>query len=77
MKDERSRIDPDGRYPADGLRTVERRALCVLAMLPDARVERTRDAIQIDHGAEEGIVLLVTAEALELRLPTVEWTWGA
>jgi hypothetical protein len=40
-------------------------------------VERTRDCIQIDYGGEEGIVILVTAEAIELRFPTVEWTMGA
>lgn len=45
--------------------------------LPDASIERTRDAIQIDWDGERGIVLLITAEALELRLPTTEWAMGA
>ena len=49
----------------------------VLVVLPGAMLERTRDAIQFDWGGEQGIVLLVGPEALELRLPTVEWTKGA
>jgi hypothetical protein len=40
-------------------------------------VERTRDCIQLSYDNEEGIVILVTAEAIELRLPTVEWTMGS
>ena len=40
-------------------------------------MERTRDVIQIEHGGDEGIIAVVTAEALELRLPTIEWTMGA
>jgi len=76
--DERDRIDPEKRYPAEGLLRVEENALRVLACLPEARLERTRDAIQIDFGDEdEGITVLVTAETIELRLPTVEWTCGA
>ena len=76
--DERDRIDPDKRYPATGLRRVEENALRVLACFPGARLERTRDAIQIDFGDEDqGITVLVTAETIELRLPTVEWTCGA
>lgn len=73
----RERIDPTNRYPAGGLLRVEALALMVLEYLPDAQLTRTRDAIQIEHGGEQGIVVLVTAEAVELRLPTVEWTCGA
>src|SRR5688572_12177649 len=54
----------------------ERRAAQLLELLPESTVERTRDVIQINYGGEEGIVVLVTAEAVELRLPTVEWTGG-
>jgi len=73
--DERHQLDPEGRYPSgDGLRDVECRALKVLQARPDAVVTRTRDAIQFDWGDESGIVALVTAEALELRLTYVEWT---
>ena len=77
MNEERARIDPDNHYPAEGLRVVERLALQVLEHLPAAHLERTRDAIQLAHGGDAGIVVLVTAESVELRLPTVEWTGGA
>ena len=70
---ERGWIDPDGRYPAGGYSDVEELALRVLALLPEATFERTRDAIQIADGGEEGIGVLVTPEAIELCLPTVEW----
>lgn len=70
-------VDPEGRYLAEGLRVLERQALQLLELMPDAEVARTRDAIQINQGGEEGIVVLVTREALELRLPLVEWTMGS
>jgi len=73
----RHRVDPEHRYPADGLRTVEALALHVLERLPSGEVSRTRDVIQIDDGGEEGICLVITAEFLELRLPSIEWTCGA
>jgi hypothetical protein len=56
---------------------VEVNADRVLAQLPKSTIERTRDCIQIDCGGKEGIVILVTPEAIELRLPTIEWTRGA
>jgi len=57
---------------------VEQHAQRLLGLLPVySTLERTRDAIQIDLGGSEGVVLLVTGEALELRLPTIEWTRGA
>ena len=77
MNEGRSHIDPEGKYPSDGMRKVEQNAGRVLDLLPSAVVERTRDCIQIDYGGEEGIVVLITAEAIELRLPTVEWTMGS
>jgi hypothetical protein len=51
-------------------------------MVPGAEfTDRTRDVIQlgVPTGIEEDdrIVILVTAEAFEIRLPTVEWTMGA
>lgn len=75
--DGRSLIDPEDRYPTEGLRSVEALALRALRCLPGARLERTRDAIQIEEGGDKGVVVLVTPEALEIRLPTVEWTSGA
>lgn len=79
MRDDTALIDPDGRYVSQhsGLRLVEERALDILAHLQAPAVTRTRDAIEISSGGEKGVVLLVTAEALELRLPTVEWTHGS
>jgi hypothetical protein len=82
---DRAIIDPDGRYPSLGLRHVERLALQVLRLLPSnttpsdegITLERTRDVIEIHSGGDEGIVIIVTPEAVELRLPTVEWTMGA
>ena len=73
----RQRIDPERRYLGDGFRTVEHLALLVLKYLPEAEVTRTRDVIQLDHGGERGIVVLITPEAIEVRLPTIEWTKGA
>lgn len=77
MNNERSHIDPEVKYPSDGLRLVEQNAIRVLNILPGAVVERTRDCIQIDYRGNRGIVVLVTAEAIELRIPTVEWTMGS
>jgi hypothetical protein len=73
----RRRVDPEHRYPADGLRTVEVLALRVLERCSSGEVSRTRDVIQIDDGGEEDVCLLITAEHLELRLPSIEWTCGA
>lgn len=67
-------LDPEGRHRADGPRLVERNAERVLALIPASQVERTRDAIEIRWGGEEGLIVLVTPEAFEVRLPTVEWT---
>ena|SRR5674476_71373 len=70
-------LDPQEKYRSDGPLKVEINAERVLAMLPISTIERTRDCIQIDCGGQEGIVILVTPEAIELRLPTIEWTRGA
>jgi len=77
LDEDRSQIDPTGEYPAEGRRRVEENALRVLDCLPHALVRRTRDVIELDRGDERGIVVLVTAEAFEFRLPTTEWTMGA
>ena len=88
---ERTRIDPTHKYgdEHDGLLQVERRAVQVLEDLGEPPFERTRDAFEFTvHalGAREGtagvdsfpaLLLLVTSEALELRVPVVEWTRGA
>ena len=55
---------------------VEEWAVRLLGLLPAAEVSHTSDAVQLDWGGESGIVVIVTAEAIELRLPTVEWAGG-
>jgi hypothetical protein len=50
-------IDPEGRYPACGLRRVDRIAHRVRSILPDARVERTRDVYQFIVDAQDGLVV--------------------
>src|ERR1043165_7988567 len=73
----RSPADSGPLDPSSPLTTAERNALIVNTLLPDATVERTRDAFQFGVGGDAGIVVFVTAEAVELRLPTVEWASGA
>ena len=76
--DGRSLIDPDNKYPSECPRSIEVTAETVLRILPGARLERTRDAIQIDTGDDEmALVLLITPEALELRLSSTKWTCGS
>ena len=74
---ERRRIDPDNKYDFGGPLKVDGVAVQLLELLPGAGVERTRDVIQIEVRTEPGLVLVVTAESIELRLPTTEWTRGA
>lgn len=72
---ERKQIDPENRYPSDGLRLVERNALAIInAMRVPYSLDRARDVIELDS---EHLTIVVTAEALELRTPTVEWTMGS
>src|SRR5947209_6356214 len=52
---------------------VEDRVPGVLRLLRDPTVERTRDAVLLIETGEEGLTVLMTAEAIELRLPTVVW----
>jgi hypothetical protein len=61
-------------WNASGARLMERHAARVFACEPMATLTRTRDVIQFDVDRPGcRVTLLVTAEALELRLPTVEW----
>jgi len=74
MDFERSIIDPEGRYPSLELRHFERIALQIRDFLPHGlRLDRTRDAIQIDWNDQEEITILITPEAVEFRLATVDW----
>lgn len=77
---EREIIDPKGEYPSVGLRQLEEFACRILEQAPEASVTRTRDVIQLDLGDVNdihGLTILVTAEAIELRFPSIEWTMGA
>ena len=58
------------------LTTAQRNAERAQAMLAEARVTRTPHVTELVVDGERGLVVLVTAEAFELRLPTVEWTAG-
>lgn len=69
--------NPQEFFALDEATIVEQKALMLLEHLPGAEIERTRDLIQINYNGAEGIVLFITSEALELRLPTVEWTSGS
>lgn len=73
MDSEWERIDPEAKYVLGELRSFEQFALRVLDLLPGARVDRARDVIQITQEDERGIIVIVTPEAVELRLPTTEW----
>ncbi len=53
MNEARRKIDPDGQYGAEGLRTVEQNALRLIDLWPrDWVVERARDVIQLSFGGE-------------------------
>ena len=56
---------------------VEHLADWLREIIPVSRMERAGDFFSLVSGGPEGIVLLVTAEHIEIRLPTVEWTKGA
>lgn len=74
---ERHLVDPDGKYDFAGPSRVELVALQLLGILPRPCLERTRDVIQLEVQSEPGVILLVTADHVEFRLPTIEWTRGA
>ncbi len=81
MSHERDPIDPDRRFPSEYRRAFEEHTLALLPALGSHALTRTRDAIEIRYpeGAEadDQLVLLATPEALELRLPDIEWTRGS
>jgi len=43
----------------------------------NCKLTRTRDAIQIDIQSDDGVVVLLTPQHIEVRLPTVDWTKGS
>ncbi len=69
--------EPQHHSTASGIETFEVQAGRILVLLPGAKFVRTQDAIQIEYGGEEGIVVIVTSETLELRHPTIEWAQGS
>jgi hypothetical protein len=56
---------------------VELHAMAVARAFPLAVTSRTRDVIQMDIDGDRGCSVILTAEAAEIRLPTVAWTCGA
>lgn len=60
----------------DDRRSVEENARRILSLYPEAKVRRCRDVIEIEIEGERGIVVLVTPEAFEIRMPTTEWLGG-
>lgn len=54
----------------------ERWAAQIWQLLPEAKVERTSEVIQLTTGDfrdELGLMILLTPEAMELRLPVLTW----
>jgi hypothetical protein len=71
---ENKRPDADRRHSACGLRAVDRMAMRIGQLLPESVIERTRDIYQFTVRDPGGLVVVVTPEAVEFRLPTVDWT---
>lgn len=66
--------DPEGRYPGWELLPFERLAEELIRTLkPAPRVTRTREAIQLDWKGSEGVVVLLTPEGVQVRIPCVHW----
>jgi predicted RNase H-like nuclease len=55
---------------------IQKVASRVRAVLPGAAVHSSPHVIELSVGGEDGLVVLVTPETIELRLPTTEWTAG-
>jgi hypothetical protein len=82
MAEDRVADTPSGGLPTEAsiehghLTTAQLNAERVQALLVEARVTRTPHVTELVIDGERGLVVLVTAEAFELRLPTIEWTAG-
>ena len=72
-------VDPELKYTnhRSNFTQSEENALRILKHLDGATVERTSDSIQINFNDLKGIVVLVTNEVFEIRLPTIEWAGGS
>ena len=73
MQNELDRINPEGKYAGCDLRRVDRAAIAMLKALPYATLDRTRDVFQFTDRDEEGVIVVITPEAVEFRMPTTEW----
>jgi hypothetical protein len=70
-------LEKTGIIGGDNPTLAERHAIAVLDAYPSAEITRTRDVIQLDIDGERGCTVLITGEAADIRLPTIEWTHGA
>ncbi|MCA9880141.1 MAG: hypothetical protein KC442_20245 [Thermomicrobiales bacterium] len=71
------RIYDGTRSSESGPTLLEVRAQQLVSLVPDCEITRTSEVFQFRFDALMGVVVLVTAEAFEFRLPTIEWTYGA
>jgi hypothetical protein len=71
--EDRRFIDPEGKHGAGAWRLAEQVGLGVVQSFPMAKVERTRDVLQIDILGEHGVTLVISDEVIDVRLPTVRW----
>ena len=62
------------RHTEEGGRRVDFHLSQVLEIVEVFEIERTRDVIQVNCDGEDGIVLLLTPEALEIRFGLTEWS---
>lgn len=69
--------EPGHHFTVSDIESFEGQAGRILEFLPGAKLVRTQETIQIEYRGEEGIVVIVTSEGLELRHPTIEWAQGS
>jgi hypothetical protein len=76
MNSDEKPLDPDKKYDHEWLRAVDSVALVVHKIFPDASIQRTRDVYRFTIDDPEGVIVLVTPDEVDIRLPTIEWTRG-
>ncbi|MCO4764230.1 MAG: hypothetical protein KC502_22145 [Myxococcales bacterium] len=80
MYNARAHIDPEGLYQSEGLREFEIIAVFALEWRNPNVLARTRDAIEIRFpdvvDADRELLVLITPNDMELRLPDMAWTTG-
>ncbi|MEW6750476.1 MAG: hypothetical protein AB1505_05795 [Candidatus Latescibacterota bacterium] len=54
-------------------RQVDRVAAAVALLLPEATMKRRRDVYQFTLGDPAGVVVVVTPDEVDLRLPSLDW----